>query len=292
MAAPARARAKEAKSILVVDDDRPTRHLISRLLKTAQFSVAEAADGAEALRQLKRKRFDLMLLDVWMPVMTGLELLAQLRGQSQAPRVIVMTTDDTPETILTAVREQAHRYMNKPVEAAELLEMVNDTLARPAGSRDITVISARPNWVELLVPCEIEAADRIQNFMMKLKGDLPEKVRAAVGQAFHELLLNAIEWGGQFDPNRQVRIAYVRTRRMLLYRIADPGKGFRFENLPHSAVSNPADKPFEHATVREEKGIRPGGFGILMTKASVDELVYNEAQNEVIFVKYLDGSGE
>ena len=41
-------------------------------------------------------------------------------------------------------------------------------------------------------------------------------------------------------------------------------------------------------TFRQKKGLRPGGFGLLMTKASVDELLYNEAQNEVVFVKYLD----
>jgi anti-sigma regulatory factor (Ser/Thr protein kinase) len=75
---------------------------------------------------------------------------------------------------------------------------------------------------------------------------------------------------------------------MLLYRIADPGKGFSFEGLTHSAVSNPAEQPMQHAFAREEKGLRPGGFGLLMTRHIVDELLYNEAHNEVVFVKYLD----
>jgi anti-sigma regulatory factor (Ser/Thr protein kinase) len=44
----------------------------------------------------------------------------------------------------------------------------------------------------------------------------------------------------------------------------------------------------EHASVREEKGLRPGGFGLLMARQMVDELLYNEAHNEVVFVKYLD----
>ena len=77
------------------------------------------------------------------------------------------------------------------------------------------------------------------------------------------------------------------TNRMRMYRIADPGPGFTFEDLPHSAVSYP-DASFEHMRVREEQGLRPGGFGLLMVKASVDELVYNEKHNEVIFIKYLD----
>jgi anti-sigma regulatory factor (Ser/Thr protein kinase) len=134
----------------------------------------------------------------------------------------------------------------------------------------------------------METAERIQNFLSKLDADLPEDVRCNVGQAFHELLLNAIEWGGKLDPTRKVRIAYVRTSRLLIYRIADPGKGFSFDGLNHAAVGQPRDKPITHAEVREQKGIRPGGFGLLMTSAMVDELVYNEKQNEVLFVKFLD----
>jgi anti-sigma regulatory factor (Ser/Thr protein kinase) len=105
---------------------------------------------------------------------------------------------------------------------------------------------------------------------------------------FHEMLMNAIEWGGQFDPTRQVRISYIRTRRMILYRIADPGKGFQFDGLSHAAVSYSPEERAESAVVRHEKGIRPGGFGILMARAMVDELVYNEVHNEVLFVKYLE----
>jgi len=75
---------------------------------------------------------------------------------------------------------------------------------------------------------------------------------------------------------------------MLLYRIADPGQGFSFEGLTHSAVNNPPENPVEHMSVRAEKGIRPGGFGLVLARAMVDELLYNEKQNEVVFVKYLD----
>lgn len=75
---------------------------------------------------------------------------------------------------------------------------------------------------------------------------------------------------------------------MLMYRISDPGVGFRPEELRHAAVENPPGEPFRHLAEREERGIRPGGFGLLMTRSLVDELIYNEAHNEVVFVKYLD----
>jgi CheY-like chemotaxis protein/anti-sigma regulatory factor (Ser/Thr protein kinase) len=274
--------------ILVVDDDRTTLRMLRLQLETGGYEVETVRDGAAALARLARKPFDLVLLDVWMPGMDGLEVLSRLRGASSRPRVIVMTADDAPQTLLRAVREQAFGYVTKPVEPVELTSAVAAALASKPDLRPIEVVSAKPDWVELLVPCDREAATRIQEFLSQLDSDLPAGVRADVGQAFRELLMNAIEWGGRLDPQQTVRIAYLRARRMLLYRIADPGQGFSFRDLTHAAVSNPPGDPIEHATVREEKGLRPGGFGLLMARQMVDELLYNEAHNEVVFVKYLD----
>jgi len=79
----------------------------------------------------------------------------------------------------------------------------------------------------------------------------------------------------------------IRTGRALIVQIHDPGTGFSLEFLPHAAISNPADSPTRHVEVRAEAGKRPGGFGILMTRNLVDELLYNEKGNSVLFVKYL-----
>jgi len=273
--------------ILIIDDDRTTRELISAQLRSAGLAVTTAKDGAAGLARLRKEEFDLVLLDVWMPGMDGLEVLSRLRDEPSQPRVVVMTADDTPETLLKAIRERAYHYVTKPVEPGQLLELVRTVLAsRPL--RPIEVVSARPEWVELIVPCERAAAERIQDFLARLESDLPEEVRTSVGQAFRELLMNAIEWGGKLDPRQTVRIACLRARRMLLYRIADPGAGFSFEGLTHAAVSNPPDSPAGHMLEREAKGLRPGGFGLLITQSVVDELLYNEKHNEVVFVKYLD----
>ncbi len=273
-------------NILVVDDDQTTRHVLRKVLSTAGFSVSVAKDGVEALTALDKGRFDLLLLDVWMPRMTGLDVLAELRSAKDPPRVVVMTSDDAPETLLKAVREQAFTCVHKPVAAPALLETVHQALSAADPPR-IEVISARPDWFEMVVPCTREAVDRIQTVMAQLDTDLAPELRESIGYAFRELLMNAVEWGGGLDPTRTVRIAYLRARRMLLYRIADPGPGFKLEDLSHAAVAHP-DDPIAHMQVREEKGIRPGGFGLLSVQASVDELLYNEKRNEVVFVKYLD----
>jgi PAS domain S-box-containing protein len=173
------------------------------------------------------------------------------------------------------------------LEVRNLLNVVQDALQSSDAPAAIEVISAQPSWVELLVPCTREAAEQIQPVVARLGADLAPDVIDSVCDAFRELLLNAVEWGGGLDPTRKVRIACVRTNRVLIYRIADPGPGFQLKDLDHAAIAHPGD-PLEHVRIREAKGLRAGGFGLLLVRAKVDELVYNEKQNEVIFMKYLN----
>jgi CheY-like chemotaxis protein/anti-sigma regulatory factor (Ser/Thr protein kinase) len=282
------ANPRAAKRILLADDDEALRRMLQGALDSAGYAVTCAGDGAQALALLDAQPFDLILIDVWMPRMTGLEVLARLKDGPSSPKAIIMTGDHTPDTVLRAVREQAYQYIPKPFAPSAVVEMVDKALAAAATAPPIEVLSASPDWVELSVPCDRAAAERVQDFLMHLKADLPEDVRDAVGQAFRELLLNAMEWGGGLDPSRRVRIAFLRGKRVLLYRIADPGKGFRMEDMSHAAIANPPDDPIGHFAERERRGLRAGGFGILLAREIADELIYNEARNEVVFMKYLE----
>ena len=276
--------------ILVVDDDKTTRHVLSSVLTKAGFTTSVAKDGVEALKALGSGSFDLLLLDVWMPRMNGLDLLAKLRTAEHAP---ARRGDDVRRRAGNAAEGGAGAGVQVRAQAGGVAGAAADGPRRARGRRTsppIEVISARPDWVELVVPCTREAAGRIEAVMAQLDAELAPDVRESIGYAFRELLLNAVEWGGKLDPSRTVRISCLRAKRMLLYRIADPGPGFNIEDLPHAAIGQPSGDPIAHMEVREAKGIRPGGFGLLMVRASVDELLYNEKRNEVVFVKYLDGT--
>jgi CheY-like chemotaxis protein/anti-sigma regulatory factor (Ser/Thr protein kinase) len=275
------------RRILIVDDDRALRHALAALLTGAGHTVEQAGDGPEALAHLEAGGLDVVLLDIGLPGANGLDILTYARDRPSPPVVIMMTADDTPDSLLAAVRRQAFRYLRKPFAPAAIVEVIDEALAKTA-AMSIEVVSARPEWVEIVAPCTLDMTDRIQSFVMQLDTKLPEAVREAVAQAFRELLNNAIEWGGKLDPGRKVRISCVRAKRLLLYRISDPGEGFDPDKLRHAAIANPADDPLQHALVREEQGLRPGGLGLMMTQSLVDELIYNEARNEVMFIKYLD----
>ncbi len=277
--------------ILLVEDERVTRHRIQKVMEDAGHQVTAVATAAEALQELEGRRVDLLLLDVWLPEMNGLELLAKLKASGREPPVvIIITADDTPTTLLEAVRAQAYAFLTKPIDPDDLVATIERALNGAKASRPIRVISAKPNWIELALPCDRDSAERIQGFLARLDADLDPAVRDAIGRVFREMLLNAVEWGGKLDPNREVRVTYLRANKMILYRIADPGDGFRLADIDHAAVTNRDDAPMGHVFAREKKGLRPGGFGILMSQSLADELLYNEAQNEVVFVKYLDGA--
>jgi DNA-binding response OmpR family regulator len=278
-----------SRRILIVDDDRASRYILAGLLEAAGHVVDQAADGQEAMGRLDAGAYDIVLLDVGLPDISGLDVLAYARDAASPPIAIMMTADDTPETMLAAIREQAYRYILKPIMPDTIVAVIDDAIAnRSSAALPIEVVSARPEWVELVVPCVLEMADRIQLFVMQLDTTIPLPVRESVAQAFRELMTNAIEWGGKLDPQRKVRIACLRTRRMLLYRIADPGEGFSIDELRHAAINNPPADPLQHAIVREQHGIRPGGLGLMITRSLVDDVIYNEKGNEVMLIKYLD----
>ncbi len=274
-------------TILLAEDDASVLQAVKTFLERGGHTVVAVSDGQKAMDYLTKSKCDLMVTDIWMPGLTGLDLLTAIKDLPQAPRVVFITADNTPETLLQAVSDQAYSYLVKPIDSDELLRVVGDALAAPSDALPIEVISAAPDWVELRLPCTRASVERVRTFVLSLEADLEEEVREEVGLAFYELLTNAIEWGGGLDPSEWVRIACLRFDRMLIYRIQDPGSGFKLDGLRHAAVGDTKD-PIVQARVREEKGLRPGGYGIRMAQHLVDELIYNEAQNEVVFVRYLD----
>ena len=112
-------------------------------------------------------------------------------------------------------------------------------------------------------------------------------VLAAVALAFREMLMNAIEHGANFNATQHVSISYLRAKHMVLCRVKDPGEGFSLQEARHAAIMNPPSDPIRHTALREKEGLRPGGFGILLTKHIIDELIYSETGNEVVLIKYL-----
>ncbi len=275
------------KAILIVDDDPAIHALIGSILQPEQHAIESAYNGEDGLSRLLEGHYDLVLTDLRMPGMDGLTLLSRIHQLRPETKVVVMTAESTPLSVATAIKDRAFSYLGKPLSPVSLKETVNAALNIPVEPDDIEVISALPGWISLQLRCKMGTADRLGQFFRELVTGVTPLERDSISAAFRELLMNAIEHGGKSDPDQKVNLTYLRTSRSIIYYIRDPGPGFSFADLPHAAVSNRPDEPFGHAEIREQLGIRPGGFGILLTKNFADELLYSEKGNEVMLIKYL-----
>jgi two-component system, OmpR family, response regulator len=274
------------RSLLLIDADTAVQDQLTELLKRDDREIQHIESGKEALQVLRAGPVDLILAGQGSNGFDGLKLMRQIRSVRPDTKVI-LTGEPDPQRIIRAIRQRAFSYFHKPISAAPLVDMVQHALDATAWEDDIRVMSARPEWITLEVRCKIDAADRTTHFLREMSADLPGPICEDVASAFRELLMNGIEHGGKNDPRKRVRASLLRTRHSIIGSIHDPGTGFSMNFLPHAAISNPADSPIRHVEVRAEEGRRPGGFGILMTRNLVDELLYNERGNAVMFVKYL-----
>jgi CheY-like chemotaxis protein/anti-sigma regulatory factor (Ser/Thr protein kinase) len=277
----------ESKRILIVDDDPDVHRLLTVALKGTGRYLESAADGVEGLSKFEQGHWDLVITDVIMPGMGGMELLERVHRIRPEIPVVVMTVDSTAERIISAIRDNAFSWFRKPFSTQAVRDMVDSALENPRLKDDIKVLSASPRWLELRLRCDMETATRALHFVREMEQGLPESERDNVALAFREILFNAVEHGGGNNPDVYVTVTYMRADGALLFQVRDPGPGFSFDKLRHSALSNPADSPAEHAMNRDQLGMRPGGFGIVLTRAFVDELLYNEKGNEALLIKYL-----
>jgi CheY-like chemotaxis protein len=287
-------RMEQPKRILIVDDDRDVHELLNTILKSDQRIIENAFTGDEALAAVSSHNYDLVLTDIYMPGMDGLSLLKHIRAVEPQTSVIIMTAQTSPGNVLESFSNQAFAYISKPFSRTAIIDLVTNALSTTVEEDDIKIISATADWVSLELRCKLKLAERLTSFFREFACDLGPDEQERIATAFRELLMNAIEHGGKSDPRQKVDLTYIRTARSLIYFFRDPGEGFSFEQLDHAAVSNSEEEPFRHVQVRSDKGIRPGGFGILMTRNFADELLYNAIGNEVMFIKYLHpaASGE
>ena len=276
-----------SKAILAVGDDPGVYDLLRGRSSSQKWLVERAKDAAETLERIQSKAYDLVVTDVNTPGVDDVELLRRIHEARPSIKVVVMTSESTPDDVVESMREHAFAYFCKPFDRAAFTEVITRALDLPAWEDGIEVLSARPEWIALRVRCQILTAERLLRFLREIRIELPPKEQEDIAIAFREILLNAIEHGGQFDPNKRVHIECVRTSRILIYHVRDPGKGFSFDFLPHAAISNPPDEPAAHMEYRTAHDLRAGGFGILVTRSLVDELIYNERGNEVLLIKYL-----
>ena len=226
-----------ANSILVVEDEEPLLKFISRNLSARGFQVYSASNGLEALAIFESRSLDLIILDVMMPNMDGLETCRRIRKVSTVP-IIVLTALDGESDKVTALDQGADDYLTKPFGIEELLARVRAMLRRvsweiaPADGREIIHSSD----IELDVKAHTVICRGQQLNLTRTEFELLHFFMTNEGKALpHRLILQKV-WGAEYgDEAEYLRVYIGRLRRKIEVDPAHPvllktdyGVGYRF----------------------------------------------------------------
>lgn len=121
-----------SRKIMVVDDEQNIREIISEFLQEVGYSVTLAVDGLDALEKVAYEQFDLYIIDVYMPRMGGLDLITKLKEIQPLAVIIVTTGYSSIDIAIKAIRTGAYHYLTKPIQADELLKVVESGIQHAA----------------------------------------------------------------------------------------------------------------------------------------------------------------
>ena len=274
--------------VLIIGSHTPVSREIGDALKAIGLPMEFSAGPADALKRLRSNPFDVVITSADSDIDENLALLEEMRSIRPDVKCVVLAQQSTPDKVIAALRARVYACFTPPFDPEEIAILASSAAADIQSRDDIQILSARPGWVSIRAHCRLITAERLLSFAKELSAQLPVDARQEIIQAFREILMNAMEHGAKFNPEQVVEVNAIRTARTMVFRVRDPGAGFRKEAVTHAVHSNSPDDPTAHIAQRHQEGMRAGGYGLLLAAGTVDELIYNELGNEVILIKYLD----
>lgn len=289
-------------TVLVVDDLPGDRRLVAEYLREDEDLELEfAADGAQALEKMERQTPDLVVTDLMMPKVDGLELVRACRGRYPLVPVILMTSQGSEEIVVQALRSGAASYVPKHAFARRLLSTVRNVLAVSGRRRGYSRVMECMTRAKCVFALESNSAlfHPLVTYLQERTGDMricDESDRTRIGVALEEALANALYHGNlevgselRGEDNeayralilerlkqppyrgRRIHVEVKMSRENATFVIRDEGTGFDPCSLP-----DPTDP------VNLEKA---SGRGLLLMRTFMDEVRYNDRGNAVILTK-------
>jgi len=231
----------KAKRILVAEDEVALRDFVSRNLHIRGFEVLEASNGLEAMALWEREDPQLLILDIMMPRMDGLEVCRRVREHSSVP-IIVLTALDEEKDKVAALDQGADDYLTKPFGVEELMARLRAVLRRTQNEL-ITSSTVRKQFGELEIDLE-EHKVRLRGEDVRLSPTefaVLKQLVTNVGKLLtHRTLLQSI-WGPEYGGEAEYLRVYINRLRQKLepdpttprYFLTEPGVGYRFMTPEH-----------------------------------------------------------
>jgi two-component system KDP operon response regulator KdpE len=222
--------------ILVIDDEAELRRALKRALEGHGYTVREADDGGAGLQEFDAFKPDVVLLDLMLPDMTGVDVCRKLRESAETP-IIVLSIVDDEQSKIAALDEGADDYLTKPFGTGELLARLRVALRRGSTLRAQGGRIETPSLTIDLEHREIRAAGKPVH-LTPTEYSLLKYLATHAGKVLtHPMILRAV-WGAEYADDRQLLRTYVNQLREKLgdaaakHIVTDPGVGYRFTTEP------------------------------------------------------------
>jgi two-component system OmpR family response regulator len=188
--------------VLIVEDDRKISDLLHQGLTEQGFSVERAGDGLEGLNLATMHRYDVLIIDLMLPKLDGLNLIERLRKLNVNTPVLILSAKQSVDDRVRGLQTGGDDYMTKPFAFAELLARVQSLIRRAAGTPESTRFTVGPLSLDL-IKREVQRGE--QNIELQPKEfDLLAYLMRNVGRVVSKTMIMENVWDYNFDPETNV----------------------------------------------------------------------------------------
>lgn len=239
----------EAARLLIVDDEAALRKALRTSLAASGFEVSEARNGEEALAVLRQIPPDVVLLDINMPGLTGIDVCRKVRSLSPKVGVIMVTVREAEEDKVKALEAGADDFITKPYKLREMVARIHAVLRRLSTSPDAAERLFRAGPLELDLERRLLTKDGVEIHLSPKEFDLLAYLFEHQGApVLHSRLLHAV-WGPEYGGELEYLRSYIKMLRKKIeddpsqpqFLLTEPWVGYRFRNPSDPETPLPED---------------------------------------------------
>ncbi len=228
----------QPNKVLIVDDEATLRKALRSSLTASGFAVEEARNGEEALGTVQQQSFDLILLDVAMPGISGIEACKRIRGIAPRMGIVMVTVRDQEDDKVRALEAGADDYVTKPFRLRELIARLRAVLRRTRAQESAEPVIFEAGSLKLDLQKRLLWRDEAEVHLSPTEFDLLAIMMKNAGAPLtHVKLLRSI-WGPEYGNELEYLRSYVRMLRKKIetdpanpeYILTEPWVGYRFRN--------------------------------------------------------------
>ncbi len=268
--------------ILVVDDEEDVRGTLSEMIEGLDYQVIAAENGKEALERIKTEKIDLIITDLSMPKMNGLELIVNSKQINPNIPIAVISAFGNVENTTYALTRGAFSFIAKPFKISQIKELIR----KGKQLRELSLGTyALMEWVksqtEMVFPSQLDLFPSAILFALKecqWRGIEDDARLENVAICLEELLNNAFVHGNRKDKNKRIKVKMAFDAEKFVLSVKDEGDGFDGENYLEK--------------IREEQVSMPEKRGLFIVDLLMDDLRFSKKGSEATAVIYREHGTE